>query len=110
MILLIGGIGFIGMHTTRAHLDAGESVAVSWFSTQRLPDFLKDEVGRRSQQLLETGTNCMPFSVMKASGVAKVLLPAARSPFSLAQAWYFACKSADATVASGITTHQSSRN
>ena len=47
MILLIGGMGFIGMHTTRALLDAGESVAVSWFSTQRLPDFLKDEVGRR---------------------------------------------------------------
>ncbi len=47
MILLIGGMGFIGMHTTRSLLDAGESVVVSWFSTQRLPAFLKDEVGKR---------------------------------------------------------------
>ena len=47
MILLIGGLGFIGMHTTRALLDAGESVVASWFSTRRMPEFLEDEVGKR---------------------------------------------------------------
>lgn len=47
MILLIGGMGFIGMHTARCLLDAGESVVVSWYSTQRLPESLQDEVGKR---------------------------------------------------------------
>ena len=47
MILLIGGLGFIGMHTTRALLDAGESVVATWFSTRRMPEFLEGEVGKR---------------------------------------------------------------
>ena len=47
MILLIGGLGFIGMHTARALLDAGESVVATWFSTRRMPKFLEDEVGKR---------------------------------------------------------------
>ncbi|MFQ6027621.1 MAG: NAD-dependent epimerase/dehydratase family protein [Dehalococcoidia bacterium] len=46
MILLIGGLGFIGMHTTRQLLDAGESVVATYFSILRLPEFLKDEVGK----------------------------------------------------------------
>ncbi len=46
MILLIGGMGFIGMHTAQELLDAGEKVVVTWFSTLRLPEPLHDRVGK----------------------------------------------------------------
>ena len=41
-MLLIGGMGFIVMHTARALLDAGENVAVTWYSTRRLPEYEKN--------------------------------------------------------------------
>ncbi len=47
MILITGGMGFIGMHTTRKLLDAGESVVVSYNNAQREPDFWKAEIGKR---------------------------------------------------------------
>lgn len=47
MILVTGANGFIGMHTTRAFLDAGESVVMGYNSARREPEFLKDEIGRR---------------------------------------------------------------
>ena len=47
MILVTGGMGFIGMHTTRKLLDAGESVVVAYNNAQREPDIWKDEIGRR---------------------------------------------------------------
>ena len=47
MILVTGGMGFIGMHTTRKLLDAGESVVVSYNNAQREPDLWKAEVGKR---------------------------------------------------------------
>ncbi len=47
MILVTGGMGFIGLHTVRALLDAGENVVVSYHSSYRVPAFWKDEVGKR---------------------------------------------------------------
>lgn len=47
MILITGGLGFIGLHTARACLDAGESVVLTRYRSARVPDFLKDEVGKR---------------------------------------------------------------
>lgn len=47
MILITGGLGFIGLHTARAFLDAGESVVLTRYRSARVPDFLKDEVGKR---------------------------------------------------------------
>jgi UDP-glucose 4-epimerase len=47
MILVTGGFGFIGLHTIRALLDAGEDVLVTRNRTYREPDFLKDEIGKR---------------------------------------------------------------
>ena len=44
MILVTGGMGFIGMHTTRKLLDAGESVVVAYNNAQREPDIWKDEI------------------------------------------------------------------
>lgn len=47
MILITGGMGFIGLHTARRFLDAGENVVVTLFNTRREPDFIKDEIGKR---------------------------------------------------------------
>src|SRR5919202_608865 len=47
--LLIGGMGFIGLHTARRFLDAGQDVVVTYHANRREPDFLKDEIGKRVQ-------------------------------------------------------------
>ena len=46
-VLITGGMGFIGLHTARAFLDAGEDVVITWYQTWREPDFIKDEYGKR---------------------------------------------------------------
>jgi UDP-glucose 4-epimerase len=46
-VLITGGMGFIGLHTARAFVDAGEDVVITWFQTWREPDFIKDEYGKR---------------------------------------------------------------
>ena len=38
--LITGGMGFIGLHTARAFLDAGEDVVITYFQTWREPSFL----------------------------------------------------------------------
>ena len=47
MILITGSMGFIGLHTARRFLDAGEQVVITQFTTRREPDFIKDEIGKR---------------------------------------------------------------
>ncbi|MEV5746960.1 NAD(P)-dependent oxidoreductase [Actinoallomurus sp. NPDC052308] len=47
MILITGGLGFIGSHTARALLDLGESCVLTRHRTARIPAFLEDEVGSR---------------------------------------------------------------
>ncbi len=49
MIMITGGMGFIGLHTARKFLDAGEDVVITYYRTWREPDFLKDEYGKRVQ-------------------------------------------------------------
>ena len=49
MILITGGMGFIGMHTVRQLLDAGEDVVIGVHSSRREPDIFKDEIGKRVQ-------------------------------------------------------------
>jgi len=46
--LLIGGMGFIGLHTARRFLDAGQDVVVTYNSNRREPDFLAPDLGRRA--------------------------------------------------------------
>jgi UDP-glucose 4-epimerase len=48
MILITGGLGFIGLHTARRFLDAGESVVLTQYRVRREPEFLKDEIGKRA--------------------------------------------------------------
>ena len=47
MILITGAFGFIGLHTIRAFLDAGEEVLVTRNRTYREPEFLAGEFGKR---------------------------------------------------------------
>ena len=47
MILITGGMGFIGLHTARSILDAGEDVVITRYAAWREPDFIKDEYGKR---------------------------------------------------------------
>jgi UDP-glucose 4-epimerase len=46
--LLIGGMGFIGLHTARAFLDAGQDVIVTYHQNRREPDFLARDLGTRA--------------------------------------------------------------
>jgi len=43
MVLITGGMGFIGLHTARRFLDAGEDVVVTQFRTRREPSFIESE-------------------------------------------------------------------
>ena len=47
MILITGGLGFIGLHTAAAFLEAGEKVVITRFRSSRVPDFLAEHVDRR---------------------------------------------------------------
>lgn len=47
MILVTGGLGFVGSHTTRALLDAGESCVLVQRRAPVLPEDLAGESGRR---------------------------------------------------------------
>lgn len=46
MIVVTGGMGFIGLHTTRRFLDQGEPVVVTHYRVRRAPDFIADELGK----------------------------------------------------------------
>ena len=47
MILVTGGLGFIGLHTTRALLEAGETCVLVQRREPVLPEDLAGEAGRR---------------------------------------------------------------
>jgi len=46
-VLITGGMGFIGLSTVEAFLDAGETVVATYRQTWRLPPFLDPHVGKR---------------------------------------------------------------
>ncbi len=48
MILVTGGLGFIGLHAARGLLDLGEKVVLTQYQVPRMPDFIKDEVDKRA--------------------------------------------------------------
>jgi UDP-glucose 4-epimerase len=47
MILISGGLGFIGSHTARALLDLGQACVLTRHRRAHVPDFLEEEVGGR---------------------------------------------------------------
>jgi UDP-glucose 4-epimerase len=48
MILITGGMGFIGLHAARRFLDNGEQVVLTQFHVRREPEFIKEELGKRA--------------------------------------------------------------
>jgi UDP-glucose 4-epimerase len=48
MILITGGLGFIGLHTARAFIDAGHDVVLTQHRNRREPEFLKDDLGKHA--------------------------------------------------------------
>jgi UDP-glucose 4-epimerase len=47
MILITGGLGFIGLHTAKRFLDVDEEVVLTQYRVRREPDFIKGEIGKR---------------------------------------------------------------
>ena len=47
MILITGGLGFIGLHTARALLEVGETCLLTQHRVTRIPEILKKEIGSR---------------------------------------------------------------
>ncbi|MDP6173154.1 MAG: NAD(P)-dependent oxidoreductase, partial [Rhodospirillales bacterium] len=47
MQLITGGMGFIGLHTAKAFLDAGEDVVLTRFRSWRMPGFLEEHLDKR---------------------------------------------------------------
>ena len=47
MILIIGGLGFVGANTAQALLDLGEDCILTQHRNDRVPAFLSDHVGKR---------------------------------------------------------------
>ena len=45
MILITGGMGFIGLHTARSLIDMGEQVVLTQYRVAREPDFIRAEIG-----------------------------------------------------------------
>jgi UDP-glucose 4-epimerase len=48
MILVTGGLGFIGLHTARSLLDEGQDVVLTQYRVAREPDFIKEDLGKRA--------------------------------------------------------------
>ena len=62
MVLITGGMGFIGLHTARKFLGADENVIITRFHTWREPSFLKEELGKRV--IVESLDTTSPFDCL----------------------------------------------
>ena len=74
MILVTGGMGFIGLHTVRQLLDAGEDVVLTQFRARREPDFLKDELGKRALvETLDASDGAVLLDVIKRHNITSIV-------------------------------------
>jgi UDP-glucose 4-epimerase len=94
MILITGGMGFIGLHTARAFIDAGEEVVLMHFRTWRLPEFLQGEVGTRLHALYAEPVDLVRglalLDVLRkhhVTGIVHLAAPAALGPDPAEQYW-----------------------
>jgi UDP-glucose 4-epimerase len=70
MILVTGGLGFIGSHTVHSLLTAGHAVVATKFRTGRIPSFLGDEIDKRL--LIESVDVASPHAVIEAARKHKI--------------------------------------
>jgi UDP-glucose 4-epimerase len=83
MILVIGGMGFIGLNTTLRFLEVGQRVVISQHSARRIPDVLKSEIGTRVLVAQMDVTN--PYEVFEVvrrnqvDSIVNLMAPPARS-------------------------------
>src|SRR5262245_21650469 len=48
MILITGGLGFIGLHAARRFVELGEQIVLTQYQHRREPNFIKSEIGKRA--------------------------------------------------------------
>ena len=83
MILIIGGMGFIGLNTAVRFLEVGKRVVLSQHSSRRIPDVLKPEIGTRAMVAQMDVTN--PYEVFEVvrryqvESIVNLMAPPARS-------------------------------
>src|SRR5437016_8973692 len=83
MILIVGGMGFIGLNTALRFLAAGQRVVLSQHSARRIPDVLKGEIGTRVMVAQMDVTN--PYEVFEVvrrhevESIVNLMAPPARS-------------------------------
>src|SRR5690606_21235586 len=61
MILITGGLGFIGLHTARSLIDRGEKVVLTQYRVAGGPGFIKDDLAKNAlvEQLAATNGEAM---------------------------------------------------
>ncbi|MDB5026845.1 MAG: NAD(P)-dependent oxidoreductase [Candidatus Eremiobacteraeota bacterium] len=80
MILITGGMGFIGLHTARAFLDAGETVVATMHRSDHVPSFIAGDLGKRF--FIERLDVTSPFAVVqlmrrhRVTGIVHLAVPA----------------------------------
>jgi UDP-glucose 4-epimerase len=78
--LIIGGMGFIGLHTARSFLDAGQDVVVTYNTHRREPDFLRADLGTRAKveqlDVLDEARVNRVIETHKPEGVVYLAVPA----------------------------------
>jgi UDP-glucose 4-epimerase len=83
MILIVGGMGFIGLNTALRFLETGHKVVLSQHSRRQVPDALKSEVGARVFTAPMDVTN--PYEVFdvvrrhQVESIVNLMAPPARS-------------------------------
>src|SRR5438309_10175782 len=83
MILIVGGMGFIGLNTALRFLEVGQRVRPSQHSARRSPDLLKGEIGTRVMVAQMDVTN--PYEVFEVvrrhevESIVNLMAPPARS-------------------------------
>src|SRR5437899_12260646 len=83
MILIVGGMGFIGLNTALRFLEVGQRVVLSQPSARRIPSVLKGEIGTRVMVAQMDVTN--PYEVFEVvrrhqvESIGNLMAPPARS-------------------------------
>jgi UDP-glucose 4-epimerase len=83
VILIVGGMGFIGLNTALRLLEVGEKVVITQHSAHRVPDVLKDTIGTRAVTARMDVTN--PYEVFEVvrrhqvESIINLMAPPARS-------------------------------